>query len=135
MSNSNADHLHIENEMKEESNSHENIICSEDQNEIDPVSLLELSDDLISNLFGLSVEVVLKFENQNVEQKSILVKGKIFSILKTNNILILMRRDEKEQNSIISYMINIEQIQSIKLSEQIFEVFIFKEILGRIWRS
>jgi hypothetical protein len=133
MSNSNADHLHIENEMKEDSNSHENIICSEDQNEIDPVSLLDLSDDLISNLFGLSVEVVLKFENQNVEQKSILVKGKIFSILKTNNILILMRRDEKEQNSIISYMINIEQIQSIKLSEQIFEVFIFKEILGRIW--
>ena len=126
MSNFNADLLNIENEMKEDSNSHENIICPEDQNEIDPVSLLDLSDNLISNLFGLSVEVVLKFENQNVEQKSILVKGKIFSILKTNNLLILMRRDEKEQNSIVSYMINIEQIQGIKLSDQKFEVFIFK---------
>ena len=121
--NSRADDLLIETNTKEESNIREKNICPD--NETNSFSLLDLSDNLISNLFGLSVEVVLNVENQKEEQKSILVKGKIFSILKTNNLLILMRKDDKEHSSIISYMINIEQIQSIKLSEQIFEVIYF----------
>ena len=50
------------------------------------------------------------------------VKGNIFSIMKNNNLLILLRRDENEQNSIKSYMINIQSIQSIKLSEEMFDV-------------
>jgi hypothetical protein len=83
------------------------------------ISLSELSDDLISNLIGLNVEVTLKIENRSEEEK---VKGNIFSILKSNNLLILLKKDEKEQNSINSYMINIESIKSIKLTDEKFDV-------------
>ncbi len=83
------------------------------------ISLSDLSDNSISNLLGLNVEVTLKIENILNEEK---VKGNIFSIMKNNNLLILLRRDENEQNSIKSYMINIQSIQSIKLSEEKFDV-------------
>jgi len=83
------------------------------------ITLSDLSDDSISNLLGLNVEVTLKIENIMNQEK---VKGNIFSIMKNNNLLILLRRDGNEKNSINTFMINIQSIQSIKLSEEKFDV-------------
>ena len=114
MSNSNSD-----DSQKIFQNPTENKTESSQYESTNMISLSDLSDNSISNLLGLNVEVTLKIENILNEEK---VKGNIFSIMKNNNLLILLRRDENEQNSIKSYMINIQSIQSIKLSEEMFDV-------------
>lgn len=111
---------------KSDSNFHQNennllIENTSTENNIIPSTLTDLSDNIISKLLGLNVEVTLNLQNQN-EDKQITIIGNIFSILKSNNLLILLRRDDKEQTSVNSYMINIENIQSIKLSDEKFEV-------------
>lgn len=114
MSNSNSD-----DSQKIFQNPTENKTESSQYESTNIISLSDLSDNSISNLLGLNVEVTLKIENILNEET---VKGNIFSIMKNNNLLILLRRDENEQNSIKSYMINIQSIQSIKLSEEKFDV-------------
>ena len=81
MSNSNSD-----DSQKFFQNQTENKTESSSQNQSpNMITLSDLSDDSISNLLGLNVEVTLKIENIMNQEK---VKGNIFSIMKNNNLLI-----------------------------------------------
>jgi hypothetical protein len=104
-------------------NTEKNFNINTNENKI--ISIRDLSDNEISNLLGQNVEVTLNIPNRAEEEKAIKVKGNIFSILKSNNFLIILRRDEKELNSINSYLINIENVQNIELSDENFEVKFF----------
>jgi hypothetical protein len=87
-----------------------------DLNNSPSISLNDLTDDEISKIIGLTVDVVVDKSPESI------ITGVIYSVLKSNNMLILLRRDEKEIHSINSYLINISHIKDIKQSNEKIEV-------------
>lgn len=76
---------------------------------------LNLTESEISKIIGLSIEITLKNQTD-------IIKGIVYSFIKNNNLLILIRRDDVDHNSINSVIVNINQISSIKHSETKEEV-------------
>lgn len=68
-----------------------------------------LPDNHITNMIGLTVDVKLN----NCDD---IITGLVFTIVKSNNLLILLRKDENE--TINSYVINIDNLNEIKISDE-----------------
>ena len=71
-------------------------------------SLSSLSDSELSKIIGLTVTVITTSEDE--------FTGVIYSVMKSNNLLALLSKDENEVNAVNSLMININHIKEIKLS-------------------
>ncbi len=79
-----------------------------------------LSESQISKIIGLTVDVKMKYSDEIIE-------GVIFSLIKANNMLILLKKDDADQIS--SYIINLEYLSDIKVSNSNIEVD-FQELMN-----
>ena len=73
-----------------------------------------LSESEVIKIIGLTVDIKIS----NLDE---IITGLVYTLMKSNNMLILLRKDENDQ--INSFIINIEHLSEIKLSKTKIQVW------------
>ena len=82
---------------------------------IDLDNLSHISDEELSKIIGLTVDIEIENNNEKIT-------GNIFSVLKSHNLLILLKYDSINSGSINSCLINVKYIKKISISDKKIEV-------------
>lgn len=74
---------------------------------------MEVNENNISNIMGLTIDIKMKNSDE-------VITGLVYSIL--NGLLVLLVKDEKDVTVINSFIVNLNNLKEIKLSERKYDV-------------
>jgi len=77
---------------------------------------MEMNENNISNIMGLTIDIKMKNSEETIT-------GVVYSIL--NGLLVLLVKDENDVTVINSFIVNLNNLKEIKLSERKYDVNIF----------
>jgi hypothetical protein len=78
----------------------------------------DLSEHEISKIIGLTVDIKMN----RIEDE--IITGVVFSYIKANNLLVLLKKDEKDTLMINSLVVNLKHLKEIKISDRKIDVSI-----------
>ena len=82
----------------------------------------ELSENEISKIIGLTVDIKMNRIEDDV------ITGVVFSYIKANNLLVILKKDENDTLMINSLVVNLKHLKEIKISDIKIDVSIGDKI-------
>ena len=74
-----------------------------------------MNESEISKIIGLTVDVKMNGSDE-------VITGLVFTLVKSNSLLVLLKRDENDPLIINSYVVNLNHIKEITVSQSKYDV-------------